>query len=122
MKTEQPDCDATPVLDVEIDAVYEALADPRCRYALTCLQTYVTPMALADLADEVAIAEHDAARLNDVSPAAVKSIYLDLYHVHVPKLATLELVEYDQERDAVAPVAVTDEITAHLSVESTAKP
>lgn len=119
---EPPDCDPAVTLDVEPDDVYEALADPRRRYVLSCLQTYVTPMALADLADEVAMAEHDATRLNDVSPAAVKSLYLDLYHVHVPKLATLGLVEFDREREVVAPAAAMDEITGKLSVEPIAKP
>lgn len=124
MTTRQPGTPGSAELseiDVETDVLFEALAHRRRRHVLACLREYVTPMALADLADEVAILEHDATRLDGVPPEDVTSIYECLYHVHVPKLAAAGLVQYDQDRDAVAPTAVTQQVTERLDLRSLAE-
>lgn len=79
----------------------ESLAHHRRRYALHVLREHEEPMALADLADEVAVREHDEP-LAEIDPETVKEVYISLYHVHVPKLADAEHVLYSQELDAVA--------------------
>ena len=86
--------------DEPVDTVFEILAHHRRRYALECLREYENPLPLADLADEVAVREHDAP-LPEVPSETVKRVYLSLYHTHIPKLAAAEYVEYSQERDAV---------------------
>lgn len=45
--------------------------------------------------------EHDAHTLTDVPAAAIKRIYLDLYHTHIPKMEEAKLLEYTQEQDSV---------------------
>ncbi|AGB30511.1 hypothetical protein C488_07117 [Natrinema pellirubrum DSM 15624] len=80
---------------------FDVLSHHRRRYALQCLREYETPLALADLADEVAVREHDRP-LPEISAEAVKRIYVSLYHTHVPKLADADYVRYSQERDEVA--------------------
>ncbi|WP_339104360.1 hypothetical protein [Haloterrigena salinisoli] len=87
--------------DESANTVFELLSHRRRRYALECLREYENPLPLADLADEVAVRERDAP-LSEISPEAVKRIYLSLYHVHVPKLADAAYVHYSQERDAVS--------------------
>ncbi|NHN46002.1 DUF247 domain-containing protein [Halostella sp. JP-L12] len=86
---------------VETDALFEVLSRERRRYALYCLQRYRNPMALADLADEVARMEHDARSVAAVPEEEVKSVYMNLYHTHVPKMADAGVAEYDQDGDAV---------------------
>lgn len=83
------------------DVLLDLLSHERRRYALACLKRYQTPMPLADLADEVARAEYDADTLRQVPADAVKEIYLDLYHSHIPKLEDAHLLAYSQEQDAV---------------------
>ncbi|WP_425607561.1 DUF7344 domain-containing protein [Natrinema zhouii] len=77
------------------------LSHERRRSALYCLEKYQTPMALADLADEVARVEYDVATLLQIPGEDVKEIYLDLYHSHIPKMEDANLIEYTQEEDMV---------------------
>ncbi|WP_207591731.1 DUF7344 domain-containing protein [Halomontanus rarus] len=84
----------------DIDAIFEMFAHHRRRYALRGLRMHDNPMALADLADEVAIRENEAP-ITEISPEAVKRIYLSLYHTHIPKLEDAGFVQYDQDRDSV---------------------
>lgn len=84
-----------------LDAVFDALSDGRRRTTVSLLQTHERPMALADVADEIAIREHDA-DITSIPAEEVKRIYTSLYHSHVPKMAAAGLVVYSQERDVVA--------------------
>lgn len=85
-----------------LSELLDALADRRRRRVLRLVSDHQTPLALSDLADEVAAAEHDG-RFTDISGREIKQTYISLYHSHVPKLAAVGLLEYDQEVDAVAP-------------------
>ncbi len=84
-----------------VDAVFGILAHHRRRCALRTLQAYENPMALADLADEVAVQEKDTP-ITEISPEEVQQVYLDLYHTHIPKLEDEQFVHYDQEQDYVS--------------------
>lgn len=86
---------------VSPDTCFEIFAYERRRYVLRCLEMYETPIALADLADEVARLEHDADTLAEVPREEVKRIYMTLYHAHIPKLEDVGFVAYDQESDMV---------------------
>jgi len=87
--------------DADVDALYHVLSASRRRFVLRLLGDHSTPMALADVADELAAWERDA-DLTEVPAADVKSVYMSLYHVHVPKMEDAGVVEYGQQRDAVA--------------------
>lgn len=93
--------------DDDIDRLLRALSVRRRRYALALLRDLGT-LTLADLADE--LAEREYGETIDRIPAEdVKALYMSLYHRHVPKLEAADLVEYNQERDLVAP---TDRVAA----------
>jgi hypothetical protein len=98
-------------LDIETDALFTILSHSRRRAVLGCLHEYNTPIALGDVADEVAIWEYDA-RITDILAEEVKSIYLSLYHNHIPKMTEVRLVQYSQERDAVTLTAIGSELTS----------
>ncbi|MFC6763930.1 DUF7344 domain-containing protein [Natrinema soli] len=83
------------------DVLFNILSHERRRFALYCLERYQTPMALADLADEVARLEYDVDTFLQVSGEDVKEIYLDLYHSHIPKMVEVNVLEYSQEKDSV---------------------
>lgn len=75
--------------------------DPRRRrYVVSCLRSHVNPMALADVADEVAIRENGVP-ITDIPAEAVKRVYFSLYHTHVPALEDAGIVDYTQEGDLV---------------------
>ncbi len=83
-----------------LDDVFDILASQRRRYILYCLRTHDSPLALADVADEVTVYEHDT-DITDISAEEIKRVYMSLYHTHIPKLAERDLVTYSQERDLV---------------------
>lgn len=83
-----------------LDTLFELLSNRRRRYVLSCLNEYENPMALADLADEVA-ARENGTPITQTSAEEVKRIYISLYHTHVPKLERAGVVRYSQERDLV---------------------
>lgn len=72
------------------------------RYAVRTLDEHRCELALADLADETARLEYDE-DLSDIDSEDVRTVYLSLYHRHVPKLVDGNAVTYDQESDVVAP-------------------
>ena len=81
------------------DTVHDLLAHERRRTVLACLGEH-GPLALPDLADEVARREHDSP-LPQIPEDDVLCVYLSLWHSHVPKLARAAVVTYDQARDFV---------------------
>lgn len=87
--------------DVSVDTVFELLSNRRRRTLLAVLARHGYSLTLADLADEVAAREHDAP-VSDVPEEDVLVIYLTLYHQHVPKLESADVVRYEQDRDLVA--------------------
>lgn len=92
-----------------LDIVVEVLSDQRRRSTLACLKKYDTSLALADLAEEVAIREYDAT-ITEIAAGDVKRVYMSLYHQHIPKMTALDVVQYDQESDVVA----LNETSEHL--------
>lgn len=101
-----------------LDQLCDLLAHPRRRAVLACLAHHQTPIALADLADEVAVQEHDT-RLPAIPAETVKRTYLSLYHTHVPKLEAAELVTYNQDQDQVVPI---NDVTAGESILNVCQP
>lgn len=83
------------------DTLLDVLSYSRRRQILSRLDSGRTPMSLANLADEIVVHERDAP-LAEIPAGDVKQVYMSLYHSHVPRLEDADLVEYDQERDAVS--------------------
>lgn len=93
---QERDCERVP-----LDTCFEILAHERRQYVLRCLEMYETPLALADLADEVARLEHGVETLAEIPRENIKRIYMQIYHSHIPKLEDAGLLEYHQETDTV---------------------
>lgn len=111
------DLDVNTDRDVDTDDLFDVVSNVRRRFVVACLDEYATPMALRDVADELATWEHDAP-IAEVPEENVRSIYVSLYHVHVPKLAAAGIVEYSEERDAVAPREISEDIVSLVDLPS----
>ncbi|PSP76174.1 hypothetical protein BRC81_13565 [Halobacteriales archaeon QS_1_68_20] len=98
---------------LSLDTVFDLLSHSRRRHALAVLGNYDEPMTLADLADEVAVRQHEAS-LDEISAEEVADIYFRLYHKDVPKLTAADVVAYDQERDLVAADDNLDQCLEHF--------
>lgn len=76
---------------------FAVVASARQRTALRLLLSADDPVAVADLARDVVASDRDVDR-GDVSPGEAERVYLDLHHLHLPKLADEDVVRYDDDR------------------------
>ena len=88
--------------ELDVDVPVDLLSDRRRRHALECLRDRDAPLALADLARDVAARESNASP-GDVSDDRAQGIRIDLYHVHLPKLDEAGLVAFDASERSVRP-------------------
>ena len=99
--------------------ICDCLSRSRRRYTLRHLKGTEKPMALADLAEEIADWESETPKA-EITDETAKEVYMSLYHNHVPKLADADLVQYNQERDTVElseyPEELSNEGQATLAV------
>lgn len=100
-----------------VNRVLAAIANEQRRRAISALRQHET-LTLADLADELAEREYETT-IDNIPPEDVKELYMALYHRHLPKLETVNLVDYEQESDLVAATDRTRSIesTVHCALE-----
>lgn len=113
---DNPRPDASEQYIEDIDAAFGVLADGHRRRVLACLRETEGTVALVDLAREVAVRTAETP-LGEVSSDAVRQVYLELYHTHLPKLAEMGAVEFDADHNSVRQgpafaefVALVDEV------------
>lgn len=83
-----------------LDTVLDLVADPRRRFALECLSDHSEAIALADLAEDIAVREAERS-ITEIPKETVKAIRLTLHHQHLPKLTEAGAADYDQDRKLV---------------------
>lgn len=96
---------------LELDHVYEALAQPRRRYLCYSLLED-TEWTLAELASEIAAWESDGPEVDDQRR---NRVYVSLYHSHVPKLADQDVVSFDEETETVYPAENAEQVLVALT-------
>lgn len=82
-----------------LDAVLNALANQRRRYALYYLQDCTTA-TLREVAHQVAVWESNRP-IEAIEPSPSDVVYADFYHRHLPKLADANVVKYDPREELV---------------------
>lgn len=104
--------DAPPVL--ELDTVFTALSHPRRRYLLYALINEDHEETLSELATKI-VAWEQSKSTDEVADEERRQVHLSLYHSHVPKLADLGIVEYQQGKDIVVRARNTEQVQAVLN-------
>jgi len=105
--------DATDDDELSADTTFDLLKNRRRRDALALLRERGSEMTQGELA------EHVAARENDVEHARVtsgerKRVYISLYQNHLPRLASADVIDYDPNRGTVALTERADDLFAVL--------
>ncbi|WP_254820956.1 DUF7344 domain-containing protein [Haloglomus halophilum] len=95
------------------DEFFHALQEERRRHALRCLLDHMEPVEVDRLAEWVASREHGQ---DDGGPSAEASqrTYLSLYQCHLPKLDSLDLVDFDQSSETVTLTGRADHFAPYL--------
>lgn len=94
------------VIDAEgaLDELYSALANERRREVLSVLIREPTPMDVKTLARQLTVQEAcDNSKM--VTEESIREVHVTLHHNHLPKLADLNLIEYDTDEETVEEVA-----------------
>ena len=103
------------------DDVLDLLSSARRRYVLYLLRNEDDPVALTTLAEQVAAWENDTT-VESITDQERKRVYVSLYQTHIPRLAEVGLVEYNQETGSVSIEPPAKEIDPYLNSPSMAIP
>ena len=88
--------------EISVEAIFDVLSSPYRRHVLSYLSDATTPTTIGDLAYHVAAWEEETS-IAEVSDDEASEAEILLYHVHLPKLTSVGLVNYDAESGAVTP-------------------
>jgi len=89
---------STPTLPS--DAIYDALADKRRRYALHYLKQRSEPVTVRELSEQVAAWENEKPT-GELASQERKRVYIALYQSHLSTLHGEGLVDYDEDAGTV---------------------
>lgn len=102
MSTEAPSpATSGPERPPSSERIYGLLADRRRRYALHYLMQRGEPVALRELAEQVAAWENDKP-IEALGSQERKRVYIALYQSHLPSMDREGIVSYDSDRGEVA--------------------
>lgn len=102
---------AESVDELPSDTVYSLLSHSKRGALLACLQRSDEPIALADLAREVAWRNSNCS-MSEITSEEITATYCSLYHQHVPKLAKQGAVTLEMEDDTVCLTAKGEQLVA----------
>ncbi len=101
--------------DLSYDSVFFVLSNPRRRYVLHYLKSCEGPISTGNLAARVAAWEYDVP-YEQVTNRQRKRVYTSLHQTHLPKMASIGLLEYDQSRSTVKANAELSKVDFYLEV------
>jgi len=98
---------------LELDGVFAALGHPRQRYLLYTLVRDAGDKTLTELAEKIVAWEQDKP-ISKVSDDERTRVEVSLYHSHVPKLADLGVLEYQEGENIIVRARNTEQVQAVL--------
>lgn len=99
-----------------VETICAVLAHHRRRELVRYLQTVDEPVTVTDAAAALTAATADAPEASDAD--AVERTAVVLYHVHIPKLAAHDVVEYDRERDRLVLTERAAQLRPYLELDA----
>jgi len=82
---------------LSLDERFEVLKNERRRIILQYLKTVDSAVKLNELADHVTAVENDT-EIGAITSDERKRVYVGLYQFHLPKMAKMGVIDYDQDR------------------------
>lgn len=103
----------------QTSAAFDLLADHRRRAVLRHLDEFDSPVSLETLAEHVTLEEegHESGAIADWGDALLgthRRVRISLRHVHLPKLADADAIEFDYESNTVTLLEAGAELLAQL--------
>jgi DNA-binding transcriptional ArsR family regulator len=97
------------------DTVFQTLGSRRRRYTLHYLRQTGEPVTIRDLSEQLAAWELGKER-TAVTPKERKRLYTALHQTHLPKMHSLDVVDYNRDRGVVALTEPVDQFDVYLDV------
>lgn len=120
--TEPPPADSedgqpaeTPEPNLSRNDCFDLLSNHRRRYALHYLQYNGEEASLGELADQIAAWENDI-DMETVSYDQRKRVYTSLQQVHLPRMDSLDVVEFDDREGCVELGPAAEDLDIYLEV------
>lgn len=85
--------------------MFVLLSNRRRRLALQILREFTTPLTPRELAEQIGKREYE-----DLSDEERRSVYISLYHNHLPRLEEADVVVYDPDEEKVQPSTNFDDL------------
>jgi hypothetical protein len=95
--------------------IFDVLQNQRRRYVLEYLERFDEPVALSDLAVQVAAWEYHTP-VEEVTNDQKKRVYTTLQQTHLEKMEEAGIVEYDPEENLIRRTPHTEELTVYLEI------
>lgn len=105
--------EAIPPTGVDVDSVFAVLSNERRRLILEHLFSRPPPVSVSELVDLLATEELNGhERPEDLRDR----VFTSLHHVHLPKLADSNMVDYDPDREEVVVRVAAAAARPHLAL------
>lgn len=107
---EEPDSQSTADVEpterdesssLSLDLIFEVLKNERRREVIRYLRGHEKQVTLSDLAEHIAALENDT-DIASITSSQRKRVYVGLYQCHLPKMADMGIVNFNQNRGFVS--------------------
>lgn len=107
---EEPDSQSTTDVEpterddtgsLSLDLIFEVLKNERRREVIRYLREHEQQVTLSDLAEHIAALENDT-DIASITSSQRKRVYVGLYQCHLPKMADMGIVNFNQNRGIVS--------------------
>lgn len=97
------------------DECFELLSNHRRRYVLQYLREQQNSATLSELSDQIAAWENEKT-IEDVTPTERKRVYTSLQQIHLPQMAEMGVIRYDDSDKTVEVGPSVEDIDVYLDV------
>jgi DNA-binding transcriptional ArsR family regulator len=91
----------SPATELSLDLIFEILKNERRREVIRYLREHEQQVTLSDLAEHIAALENDT-DIASITSSQRKRVYVGLYQCHLPKMADMGIVQFNQNRGIVS--------------------
>jgi DNA-binding transcriptional ArsR family regulator len=103
-------------VSLSLDHVFEILKNRRRREVIHYLREHEERVTLSDLAEHIAALENDT-DVTSITSSQRKRVYVGLYQCHLPKMADMDIVDFNQDRGIVGIGENADQLYEYLDSE-----
>lgn len=102
---------------LSLDLIFEVLKNERRREVIRYLRDHESQVSLSDLAEHIAALENDT-DVASITSSQRKRVYVGLYQCHLPKMADMGIIEFNQNRGIIRLGDKAEQLYVYLDNES----